>query len=474
MKNSQLYLIISQLGTIEHRSLRQFLRSPYHNRRPELVIFGDLLIKSAQLKGQIPNSREYYFSKIFPGQSYEDKKMRYTISFLNKLVKKFLAIEQLKEDQISEQWLVAKAFRKKGLSTIYEKEIQICLKILEKQPFRNAQYYLDSYLIDYEEYEAFYKAKKSTGKIGEILPKINQSADVYLIATTLKLSCMWLSFRQQDQPEQHQSLLLQTLKLIEDQPYYRQFPVIEIYYYAYRMLTATQDNSFFDNFKSLIDQHQFIFPAEELSELYVLAVNHCIWQANQNKEKYRKELFEIYKKGLSAEAFFDNGKLSGKTYINIVQAGLNQEAYDWVAVFIEKYKPFLKSPIREQFYLFNLANYHNKKKNYDQVMEILRSITFDETMMEMSARRMLLKIYYDMGETEALFSLFDSFKNYIYRKKELSFYKNHYLNLIKYTKKLFNFHSNDAQALEKLKTEILQTDDIIEKTWLLDRWALLK
>jgi len=74
MKSSQLYLIISQLGTIEHRSLKQFVRSPYHNRRPELIIFCDLLIKSAQIKGQIANTRDYYFAKIFPGQAYDDKK----------------------------------------------------------------------------------------------------------------------------------------------------------------------------------------------------------------------------------------------------------------------------------------------------------------------------------------------------------------------------------------------------------------
>lgn len=469
MKNSQLYLIISQLGTIEHRSLRQFVRSPYHNRRPELIIFCDLLIKSAQTKDQIPNKREYYFGRIFPDQPYEDKKMRYTISFLNKVIKKFLAIEQLKEDQISEQRLVAKAFRKKGLSNIYEKEIQNCLSLLEKKSFRNAQYYLDSYLIGYEDYEAFYKSKKSTGKIGKILPKINQAADIYLMATTLKLGCMWLSLRVQEQPERFQSLLIQILDLIEKQEYYRQFPVVVLYYYAYRMLTLTQDDSYFGNFKSLIEQHQLTFPVEELSELYVLAINHCIKQSNLGNRTYLKELFEIYKKGLEAEVFLNNGEMNSVTYINIAQSGLTQEAYDWVRDFIETNKAFLKSSLQKEYYLFNLASYHNKKGNYDEVMEILRTMTFDETMLELAARRMLLKIYFELNETDALYSFFDSFKNYIYRHKEVGYGKNNYLNLIKYAKKLTDINPRDQKAIARLTEEIIQTQAVAEKAWLLER-----
>ncbi len=473
MKNSQLYLIISQLGTIEHRSLAQFVRSPYHNRRPELITFCNLLIKSAQTKDQIPNTREYYFRKIFPGQPYDDKKMRYTISFLNKLVKKFLAIEQLKDDPISEQRLIAKAFRKKGLANIYEKEIQNCLKLLEKKSFRNAQYYLDNYLIGYEDYEAFYKRKKSTSKIGEILPKINQSADIYLMATTLKLGCMWLSFRIQEQPQQYKSLLLQTLDLIEEQAYYRQFPVIELYYYAYRMLTSAQDDSYFGSFKSLIEQHQLTFPLEELSELYVLAINHCIKQANLGNQSYKKELFEIYKKGLEADVFLNNGQMNSVTYINIAQSGLIQEAYDWVLAFIEKNKVFLKSSLRKEYYLFNLASYYNKKGNYDQVMEILRTMTFDETMLELAARRMLLKIYFELNEMDALYSFFDSFKNYIYRHKEVGYGKDNYLNLIKYAKKITDINPRDQKAIARLKEEISQTQAIAEKAWLLERVSLL-
>ena len=464
MKNSQLYSIISQLGTIEHRLLGQFVRSPYHNRRPELVVFCDLLIKSANSKDKIAESKEYYFKKLYPGKAYDDKKMRYTISFLYKLVKYFLAVEQLKTDTLRQQQIIALEFKEKKLER-FEKEVLRSEQILESQPLRDAQYYFNRF----QNLSGYSSNSVHLSKVGATLRKMNNSADVYFIATTLKMGCMWLTFGTVTRTDNSNKLLNQIILFIKDNQSFLEIPVIDIYYNAYQMLSQINQDQFFDNFKLSIEESGHLFKQTELSELYVLAINHCIRQANQNKEKYRKELFEIYKKGLSAEAFFDNGELGGKTYINIVQAGLNQQAYDWVAKFIEEYKTFLKLPIREQFYLFNLANYHNKSKNYDKVMEILRSVTFDETMMEMSARRMLLKIYYDMGEVEALYSLFDSFKNYIYRHKEIGYAKDNYLNLIKYAKKLLNTNPRDRKAIAKLKKEITQTQAIAEKAWLLER-----
>jgi len=466
MQKSQLFQIISQLSVVERRSLQKFVRSPYHNTRKELIPFCDLLIKSSNTKDTIADSKEYYYKKLFPGVAYDDKKMRYTISFLYKLVKYFLAVEQLNTDTLRQQQMVALAFKKKKLKR-FEKEVLRSEQILESQPLRDAQYYYERY----QNLSGYNSNLVHLSKVGATLKKMNSSADVYFIATTLKMGCMWLTFSHE---KNSNKLLEQMLLFLSKDKSFLEIPVIGIYYNAYQMLRQTNQDQFFDRFKISIEESGDLFEQKELSELYVLAVNHCIRQANQNKEKYRKELFEIYKKGLSAEAFLDNGELSGKTYINTVQAGLNQEAFEWVVTFIEKYKPYLKQPIREQFYLFNLANYHNKRKNYDQVMEILRSVTFDETMMEMSARRMLLKIYYDLEEAEALYSLFDSFKNYIYRHKELGYHKSHYLNLIKYTKKLFNYHSSGNQTLKKLKTDILETDDIIEKTWLLERLGLLR
>ena len=107
-------------------------------------------------------------------------------------------------------------------------------------------------------------------------------------------------------------------------------------------------------------------------------------------------------------------------------------------------------------------------------MEILRTITFNETMLELAARRMLLKIYFELNEIDALYSLFDSFKNYIYRHKEVRYAKDNYLNLIKYAKKLTDISHRDKEAIARLTEEITQTQAVVEKAWLLEQAQKLK
>ena len=250
------------------------------------------------------DSKEYYYKRIFPGVVYDDKKMRYTISFLYKLVKYFLAVEQLDVDKLRQQQMIALAFKEKKLKR-FEKEVQRSEEILEKQPLRDAQYYYDQF----QNLSSYNSNSVQLSKVGATLKKMNDAADTYFIATTLKMGCMWQTYETFTKTDNSNKLLNQTLDFIYTNPSFLDIPVIKLYYNAYLMLKQTNQDQYFDEFKFSIEQYESLFQQKELSELYVLAVNHCMRQSNQNKEKYRKELFEIYKKGLSAEAFFDNGEL---------------------------------------------------------------------------------------------------------------------------------------------------------------------
>lgn len=469
MQKSQLFQIISQLSAVEQRSLQKFVRSPYHNSRKELIQLCDLLIKSANSKDKTADTKAYYYKKLYPEAPYDDKKMRYSISFLYKLVKYFLAVEQLGNDKLRQQQMVALAFKEKKLNR-FEKEVLRSEQILENQSLRDAQYYYDRY----QNLSGYNSSLVHRSKAAATLEKMNSSADIHSIATTLKLGCMWLTLKTATHSDHSNKLLQHVLQFITENKAILEVPVIGIYYNVYQMLCQTDQDQFFDSFKSTLGESGHLFQQKELSELYVYAVNHCIKQANLGNKLYLKELFELYKTGLEAGVFLNNGEMNSVTYINIAQSGLTQKAYDWVLDFIETNKANLKSSVRNEYYLFNLANFYNRKGNFDQVMEILRTITFDEIMLELAARRMLLKIYYELNEVDALYSFFDSFKNYIYRHKEVGYGKANYLNLIKYAKKLTNINGRDQKAIDRLIEEIKGTQAVAEKGWLLERLELLK
>ncbi|MFK7980797.1 MAG: hypothetical protein AB8G86_12505 [Saprospiraceae bacterium] len=85
----------------------------------------------------------------------------------------------------------------------------------------------------------------------------------------------------------------------------------------------------------------------------------------------------------------------------------------------------------------------------------------------LTARRMLVIIYYDQDNFEALYSLLDSFQNYIYRKRGLGYHRKLYLNFIKFTRKLLQLEAMTEKEIIALRATILATRNVAEKEWLL-------
>ncbi|MBK9016382.1 MAG: hypothetical protein IPM82_21200 [Saprospiraceae bacterium] len=157
-----------------------------------------------------------------------------------------------------------------------------------------------------------------------------------------------------------------------------------------------------------------------MRELTTLAVNCCIRQINTRREAGEQafwlgQVFEIYKEGLDNQVFIENGVLSRFTYNNIANAGLGLKAFDWVEGFLTKYKDLLEPRHRESAYLFNLASLHFRKPDYGRALELLTQAEFDDVLHNLDARRMLLRIYFDLGEVTALDSLLDSFTIFLRR-----------------------------------------------------------
>jgi len=88
----------------------------------------------------------------------------------------------------------------------------------------------------------------------------------------------------------------------------------------------------------------------------------------------------------------------------------------------------------------------------------------------MGAKVSLLKIYYELGEYNALESLLDSFKAYIKRNKEISDYrKQSYLSLIRYLQKVQNHNFYDKKIRQKLLEEIKKEPQLPERQWIINQ-----
>ena len=75
---------------------------------------------------------------------------------------------------------------------------------------------------------------------------------------------------------------------------------------------------------------------------------------------------------------------------------------------------------------------------------------------------MLMKIYFEMGESDPLFSHFDAFKTYLRRNKVISKYQHTvHANFIKFTKKAYQLKMKADWA--RKKTGQKQVEELLEK-----------
>ena len=465
MINSKLIDVFYSLSNKEIKELSQFIRSPYFNRREEVVKLYDYLVENKDIsKGFFVKNRVW--KRIFVNQDYDDSVMRYTMSFLFKAIKDFLIHQELLKDKPYTQVLLCRTFRKRGMDQLFKKELGKAMDLQEKQPFRNTDYHFNNYLLYTEEVEAYPTQKMRTED-----PKLQKSIDeltLFYISNVLKQSCGVLSVQAMMQKNYSMSFLNEILKHVEETDYSDR-PSIEIYYNIYRALSDLNEERYFNKLKDLIENHWSDFPLTESRAIYLLAINCCIKRLNKGNKKYIREGFELYKSGLENKVLLENGILSKYTYTNASRLGLALDEFEWVESFLKNYKSYLPVSERENNFIYNMAFFYFQKPDYENAMELLKKVDLKDVLNNLDARRMLLRIYYELGEYKALDSLLDSFNVYLGRQKNIGYHKDNYANLIFFVKKILRSNLSDKTQINKLLNEIEATPSVAEKAWLLDQ-----
>ncbi|MCC6724910.1 MAG: hypothetical protein IT258_10400 [Saprospiraceae bacterium] len=461
---SKLMEVMASFSKIELREILKFLRSPFFNQRNDVVLLFEYLAASMS-DSTLSLDKVSVHKQVYQGQDYDEKQLRYTVSFLFQQLKSYLTQKEIMADPIQNQLLTIKALRKRSLQRVFESEWQQGKKALDAQLLRNS----DTHFLQYNLYhEQLLHTLSKTRTAAPGFEEISKELSQFFIANILHQSCVALSYQTVSKLDFLPAILPHVLQHLAEHDY-SEVPAIQVYHCCFLMLKGVEPLANFQTLRNNIQRFQGHFPKSELKDIHLLALNFCIKKVNEGSIPFRKEAFELYKSGLDSGVFLEDKHLSRFTYKNIVAIGLGLNEFEWVKQFIESFKPFLEKKYRESTYNFNLALYHFKRAEYTEAMTLLQRVGTDDVLNNMNARRMLLRIYYDLGETEALQSLLDSFQTYIYRKKDLGYQRDLYLNLIRFTRKLLNIEPKDTTANQQLRQEIAATERVAEKEWLMEK-----
>ena len=140
---------------------------------------------------------------------------------------------------------------------------------------------------------------------------------------------------------------------------------------------------------------------------------------------------------------------------------------DWAEEFIGTWSVRLERRFRERMVSFNQAKIAYHRKDYDAAIPLLQRANYHDQLLNLRARTLLLRIFYELEEIDLLQSHLDAFSSYLRRKSGLGYHRTHYRNLIKYTKRLLALQFSDKVAVFNFKKSVEDEKLLTDRSWLL-------
>ncbi|MBX2930170.1 MAG: hypothetical protein KF852_20225 [Saprospiraceae bacterium] len=469
MENSNIIVILRTFSPAESRKCRKWLLSPAHNQREDTVQLYDYLMSGAHLEQEKFLQKERVFVKIFPDQPYDDARLRQAVHFLLKAVEDFLVYEESQSDEVRRRLDLARVFRQRQLDKLYQKAFRQAEELQESVPHRNAYYLRNEYLLQREQY-AFLSEKQKQRAMPLNLTEMSEALDRSFMADKLRQACLMLAHQAVYKAEYDMKLLQEALQYVEQKQWLDE-PAIGIYYYGYRALTERDQSEHFDQLKQKILTGAHLFPSSEARDIYLMAINYCIARMNAGAEAFIREAFELYRKGFEERLLIENDTISRWTFLNVIMIALTLSEFEWAESFIESYQDFLEETHKDNFVHFSRALLLYEKREYGQAMLLLNTADYDDMLINLRSKALLMKMFYEQNMTDSLESLLEATRTYMTRKKVMAYHKAFFSNLVQLTKKLLRTNPYDQEQKNKLKEEILQANPLTskERNWLLEQ-----
>lgn len=472
MKDTKLFKALMTLSVKELHRFNKFIQSPYFNEHQGIIKLGDFLFNKIIFhEGNIPTKIEV-FETVFQNQEYDDLRLRHLFSDFLKLLDKFFAVDELNNDEIQIDLKILKAYRNRSLDKHFNSYQRKLDKALNRSVLFSAYAHFQRYQLESEinDYLAQQAIKKGVNNVEATASEL----DLHYIINKLRYGCMQMNFRNVYDKDYKLFMLEEIVQYVEKTNFLGN-PTIKIYYNILMMLRQPEEEHFFDSLKDTLYSSIKNYNPTEAKELYNFAQNYCINRINKGNNQYYKELYALFKVGLQEEILIEKGEISHRLYMNIVTVACSLKDFDWALSFMENYKSFIRPELRDNVYTYNLAQFYWHKKDYPKVLRLCARVEYDEPFYFVNSRSMMLKIYFEQDEHDALLSLGESFRIYLNRNKLLSeANKKNLWNLIKYATRLIKIKDHNYSRFLKIKDEIEQAKNVNSKAWLLEQVARIE
>ncbi|MCS6930189.1 MAG: hypothetical protein NZM43_11940 [Saprospiraceae bacterium] len=450
--------------------LRKFVDSPYLNEHTDVRRLFEVLNNALRQTAEksLKLDKLALWEVLFPGLPYDDARLRRLMSELTQVALRFLVAEMRRQDPLSEALDLQRALERfdlpKHLAAV-ERSIE---RLIQEYPGKSADYHYAQYR---RHWNIFARASKQVATAGfsEKLAAADFHLECFYLVQKLKLYIDWMLFRGFRASEHELPLISGFWEYLND-PRFDEAPLIRIFQKIILCFNEMENETHFEELLCFMDSKGSQLARSDLRECFFIAQNYCALKINQGNTSYYHRYFELIKKMVERDLLVENNQIPEAVFKNFITVSLGAGQYEWTEQFIHQYTDFLPARVRENARTFNLAYVYFYQKNYDRVIECLRDVEYSDVVYALGAKSILLRTYYEMGESLALESLIESFRAFLLRNKVISkTLKREYINFISLVKKLATIAPSDKRAFERLRQRVNETSYAMPKNWLLKK-----
>lgn len=462
MGKNLLFEALSALKPAALRAFDKFVRSPYFNTRPEpallLAYLGQCLDQSAAPEA------EKAFAAIFPGQKYNDARLRMQNSALLSLLDQFLAQKEAESDERRQKIRTARAYRKLQLPKHFQIALREARAGVLANPQRDALHFQLLYEIEWETFQ-FESAAKRTDALNLQAP--SDLLDAAFLLQKIRLACLTRSHEAVYNTQYHLELLEPVLQVAEAAQ--EQSPALALYLNCYRFLSDPEDLGAFNRLRTLLDAHAEVLPPDDLRTLFLLAINFAIKKLNSLEPGWLEATLALYRSALERETLLENGVFSRFAFNNIVAIALRLGELGWAENFVGQYKPLLERAYREATADLNLARIAYARRDLHTALLHLQRADYKDTLNNLTAKTLQLKIFYETDAFDLLESHLKSMQTYIRRHTGIGYHRTNYSRIVYFTRQLLQLNFHDAASVETFKKRLRAEPILTEKEWFLEK-----
>lgn len=465
MKNLKVVRFLSVLTAFELNEFGKYLRSPYFNSHQGTIDLYDFLKDFHPEFPQASIQKEKVFSHLYPDSSYDEKKVYDLGKYLHRLLLQFLSMQQMqKHQELWEPVMLISALEEHKLYKELPKVFASTEKQFAKSSHQDSTYFYYQYIFTEQSCNQVLHAYNRSAEAP--LQSIADQLDYFILISKLEIAIPFANKRSILEGEENSSLIKETIEFYEKMVLPKP-KTIQLFYCILRMLTDEDGSAFFEQTKQLLPACTEILPELQLYRSYLYVINFCSKMIKRGYSNYLEETFQLYKQMLDKDLLFIYPTATNINFKNVVTISIRLEKYSWVKNFIKNNESRIGPESKTSIISYSLACLHFAKKEYSEAKRQLSEMKFIDPFYRLSNDILLLKVYYETGDTDILYFRCRAFTTYIQRNKTLAeANKTAYSNLAKFIRRLAKVKFDNKNVLAKIKKDFSTCEYLVERSWL--------